>query len=45
MIFPSCGRKLELPLEFRQGLQGISPASSGKSGLLSSCKVFLRIPL
>ena len=37
-FFSSCGGKLGIHLELRQGPQGTSPVASGKSSLLSSCE-------
>lgn len=39
------GMKLWVPLELQWGRQGASHVASGKSGLLSSCKGHLVIPL
>ena len=43
--FSSCGRKMWVPLKFRRGPQGTSPVDTVESGLLSSCKGHLGIPL
>ena len=44
-FFLSWGRKLEVPLELRQGPQGPACVASGKSSLHASCKGPFWIPL
>ena len=44
-FFSSCGRKLEVPLELRQGPQGPACVASEKPGLFSSFEGHVRIPL
>ena len=44
-FFSSWGRKLEVPLELRQGPQGPACVASGKSSLHASCKGPFWIPL
>ena len=44
-LFSSWGRKLEVPLELRQGPQGPACVASGKSSLHASCEGPLGIPL
>ena len=44
-FFSSWGRKLEVPLELRQGPQGPACVASGKSSLHASCKGPPWIPL
>ena len=41
----SCGRKLRVPIELCQGLQGFARVASGKSSLHASCEEPLGIPL
>ena len=44
-FFSSWGRKLEVPLELRQGPQGPACVASGKSSLHACCEGILGIPL
>ena len=41
----SCGRKLRVPIELCQGLQGFARVASGKSSLHASCEGPLGIPI